>query len=56
MTPYAGMHDHRELLTVIGEVVHAVLNIDPRSPQASQAVQAIRSSAKAITKGGSAGF
>lgn len=54
--PYTGMHDHRKLLTVIGEMVHALLNIDPRSPQASQAVQAVRSSAKAIAKSGSSGF
>ena len=56
VSAFAEMQSHTQLLNALGEMIHAVVNMDPRSPQAAQAVQAIRNSAKAIAKGGQAGF
>ena len=56
VSTFAEMQSHTQLLNALGEMVYAVVNMDPRSPQAAHAVQTIRNSAKAIAKSGSAGF
>jgi len=48
-----GNHENTELMKVIGEVVHALMNAGgPRSSQAQNAIQQFRNTARAVaTKG-----